>query len=195
MDVFVSLALIILLSPVFIFTSLAIKLKLGKPIFFKQRRSGLHGTPFCLYKFRTMTNERDINGNLLPDQERLNDFGLFLRKYSLDEIPQFFNVLKGDMSLIGPRPLLMEYLDLYTKEQSLRHRVKPGITGWAQINGRNALTWEKKFELDTWYVRNHSFLIDCKIFLITIIKVIKREGISSRESITMEKFQGSKEVL
>lgn len=165
--------------------------KLGSPILFKQQRPGLHGKPFYLYKFRTMTDERDENGELLPDHLRLTPFGQFLRKYSLDELPQLFNVLKGDISLVGPRPLLMEYLELYTPEQARRHEVKPGITGWAQVNGRNAISWEEKFKLDVWYVDNRTFWLDIKILFLTVIKVLKKEGINQSEYVTMEKFVGN----
>ena len=145
--------------------------------FLKQQRPGLNGNPFHVYKFRTMKDERDSNGELLPDHIRLTSFGRFLRKYSLDELPQLFNVVKGDISLVGPRPLLMEYLPLYTKEQAKRHDVRPGVTGWAQVNGRNAIEWEEKFKLDVWYVENQSFLLDIKILYLTIFKVLKSEGI------------------
>ncbi|MBB6284649.1 sugar transferase EpsL [Geobacillus subterraneus] len=158
---------------------------------FKQQRPGLHGKPFYLYKFRTMMDERDGKGELLPDHVRLTPFGQLLRKYSLDELPQLFNVLKGDISLVGPRPLLMEYLELYTPEQARRHEVKPGITGWAQVNGRNAISWEEKFKLDVWYVDNRTFWLDIKILFLTVIKVLKKEGINQSEYVTMEKFAGN----
>lgn len=166
-------------------------IKLGSPVLFRQIRPGLHGKPFVLYKFRTMTDARDEDGNLLPDELRLTPFGKFLRSTSLDELPELFNVLKGDMSLVGPRPLLMQYLDRYTPEQARRHEVKPGITGWAQINGRNALSWEEKFELDVWYVDNWSIWLDLKILLLTVLKVIKREGIHADGHATMPEFLGS----
>ena len=172
-------------------TAILVRWKLGSPILFKQQRPGLHGKPFYLYKFRTMTDERDENGELLPDHLRLTPFGQFLRKYSLDELPQLFNVLKGDISLVGPRPLLMEYLELYTPEQARRHEVKPGITGWAQVNGRNAISWEEKFKLDVWYVDNRTFWLDIKILFLTVIKVLKKEGINQSEYVTMEKFVGN----
>ena len=158
---------------------------------FKQRRPGLHGKSFYVYKFRTMTDARDENGNLLPDEVRLTKTGKLIRKLSLDELPQLFNVLKGDISLVGPRPLLMEYLPLYTKEQARRHEVKPGITGWAQVNGRNAISWEEKFEHDVWYVDNQSFWLDIKILFLTVLKVFKSEGINQDGQATIEKFKGS----
>jgi sugar transferase EpsL len=168
-----------------------VKLKLGSPILFKQQRPGLYGKPFYFYKFRTMTDERDRDGQLLPDDKRLTSFGMFLRKYSLDELPQLANVVKGDISLVGPRPLLMEYLPLYTEAQTKRHLVKPGITGWAQVNGRNAISWEEKFELDLWYVNHQSLLLDLKIIALTLIKVITSEGINQTGNATMERFKGS----
>ncbi|MGJ9459049.1 sugar transferase [Oceanobacillus sp. CF4.6] len=194
-DVFFSFFIILILAPLIVLAGFVVRTKIGAPVLFKQQRPGQYGEAFYLYKFRTMTNEKDKNGKLLPDEQRLTNLGTLFRKYSLDELPQLFNVLKGDMSLVGPRPLLMEYLALYTEEQRLRHKVRPGITGWAQVNGRNAITWEEKFKLDFWYVKNQSILLDCKILLITIVKVIKREGINSRDSVSMMKFTGSKEVL
>lgn len=161
---------------------------MGTPVLFRQKRPGLNGKPFELLKFRTMRDERDENGGLLPDEKRLNGFGLFLRSSSLDELPELLNVLKGDMSLVGPRPLLMQYLERYTPEQARRHEVKPGITGWAQVNGRNALSWEEKFKLDVWYVDNMSLWFDIKIILLTIWKIIKREGISQPGHATAEEF-------
>ena len=158
---------------------------------FRQTRPGLDAKPFVLYKFRTMTNKTDEKGNLLPDEERLTRFGRFLRSTSLDELPELLNVLKGDMSLVGPRPLLMEYLPLYSREQARRHEVKPGITGWAQVNGRNALTWQQKFEMDVWYVDHVSFVLDMKILLRTLFKVLKREAINQPGKATMEKFSGN----
>jgi sugar transferase EpsL len=178
------------LSPLLLSLSFLVRLKQGMPVLFRQERPGLHGRPFKLYKFRTMTEERDANGNLLPDHQRLTNFGRFLRSTSLDELPELFNVLKGDMSLVGPRPLLMEYLDRYSPQQARRHEVRPGITGWTQINGRNGLTWEEKFKLDVWYVDNQSFFLDLKILAITIRKVIKREGINHPGQATMEEFKG-----
>ncbi len=191
-DFICSLIGIVLLSPVIIVTALLIRLKLGSPIVFKQQRPGLHGKPFFVYKFRTMTDERDGNGELLSDSIRLTPFGQLLRKLSLDELPQLFNVLKGDISLVGPRPLLMEYLKLYTPEQARRHEVRPGITGWAQVNGRNAISWEDKFKLDVWYVNNRTFWLDIKILFMTIQKVFKSEGISQAGHVTIEKFAGLK---
>ena len=168
-----------------------VKRKLGSPVFFVQTRPGLHGKPFRMFKFRTMTDARDAQGHLLPDAERLTSFGRFLRASSLDELPELINILKGDMSLVGPRPLLMEYLPLYNARQAKRHDVRPGLTGWAQINGRNALSWEEKFESDVWYVENRSFWLDLKIIFLTIKKVLVREGISAAGEATMSKFTGS----
>ncbi len=190
-DLTISAILIIILLPVIALTAVLVRYKLGKPVLFKQQRPGLYGKPFYIYKFRTMTNERDVNGNLLPDEMRLTPFGKFLRKFSLDELPQLFNVVKGDLSLVGPRPLLMEYLPRYTKEQARRHEVRPGITGWAQVNGRNALTWEEKFKLDVWYVDNQSFWLDLKILWLTFLKVIRSEGINREGHVTMPEFKGS----
>lgn len=194
-DFTVSLILFVGLSPIFIVIALFIKRKLGSPIIFKQVRPGLNGIPFCLYKFRSMTDERDEKGQLLPDYIRLTSFGRFLRKYSLDEYPQLWNVIKGDLSLVGPRPLLVEYLPLYTKEQFFRHNVKPGITGWAQVNGRNALSWEEKFKLDVWYVKNQSFVLDMKILFLTAYKVIISDGINQPGNATVESFKGSKSSM
>lgn len=182
---------LIVLSPFFVITAIAIWVRMGTPVIFKQMRPGLNGKPFCMYKFRTMTNEKDEQGNLLPDELRLTRLGRFLRSTSLDELPELFNVLKGDMSLVGPRPLLMQYLDRYTPEQARRHEVKPGITGWAQINGRNAITWEEKFALDVWYVDNCSFWLDVKILFMTLVKVFTREGISAVGEATMPEFMGN----
>nr|WP_249869621.1 sugar transferase [Oceanobacillus saliphilus] len=195
MDVLISFLLTLILSPVTLLTAIMIRLAMGAPILFKQQRPGINGKPFELYKFRTMTDATDRKGRLLNDEQRLTRLGSFLRKYSLDELPQLFNVLKGDMSLVGPRPLLMEYLTLYNEEQRMRHMVRPGMTGWAQVNGRNAITWEEKFTLDSWYVKNQSLLLDCKILFLTTIKVLKKEGIHSQDSVSMMKFTGSKEVL
>lgn len=169
-----------------------IRRKIGRPVFFRQIRPGLYGRPFEMVKFRTMTDESDADGNLLPDAQRLTKFGKFLRSTSLDELPELWNVLKGDMSLVGPRPLLMEYLPLYTKEQARRHEVRPGITGWAQVNGRNAISWEDKFKLDVWYVDHRSLWLDIKILWLTVKKVLVREGISAAGEATVEKFTGSK---
>ena len=178
--------------PLFLVLMLLVRYKLGSPVLFRQARPGLHGKPFEIIKFRTMTDARDSNGSLLPDSERLTRFGSFLRKTSLDELPELWNVLKGDMSLVGPRPLLMQYLDRYTPEQARRHAVKPGMTGWAQVNGRNALSWEEKFKLDVWYVDHQSFWLDMKIIAMTIWKVLRREGISQTGQATVEYFEGSK---
>lgn len=184
---------VVVFSPLLLFLFFLIRRKLGTPVFFTQTRPGLRGSPFRMIKFRTMTDARDKTGNLLPDVERLTPFGRFLRSASLDELPELFNILKGDMSLVGPRPLLMEYLPLYNVRQAKRHDVRPGLTGWAQINGRNALSWEEKFELDVWYVENWSFWLDLKIVFLTIRKVLIREGISAVGEATMSKFTGSKE--
>jgi sugar transferase EpsL len=191
-DLVVSFLLLIMLSPLILIIAGIVKRKLGSPVFFKQMRPGLYGKPFYFYKFRTMTNETDSSGRLLSDAQRLTPVGLFLRKYSLDELLQLFNVLKGDLSLVGPRPLLMDYLPLYNEEQARRHDVKPGITGWAQINGRNAISWEEKFTLDIWYVDNYSFFLDIKIIFITIKKVFRSEGISQPGQVTVEAFTGTK---
>lgn len=180
-------------GPLMLYIALRIRREMGRPVIFRQVRPGLHGRPFVMYKFRTMTEERDAQGRLLPDEKRLTPLGKFLRQYSLDELPEFFNVLKGEMSLVGPRPLLMEYLDRYTPEQARRHEVKPGITGWAQVNGRNALSWEEKFRLDVWYVDNWNVLLDLKILLMTLVKVLRREGISAEGYATMPEFKGTAE--
>lgn len=182
---------IIAVSPIVIGTAIVVKNKIGSPILFTQTRPGQYGKPFQVYKFRTMTNETDENRELLPDADRLTETGKFLRKYSLDELPQLINVIKGDISLVGPRPLLMEYNDLYNDEQRRRLDVKPGITGWAQVNGRNALSWEEKFKLDVWYVDNQSFILDMYILYLTLIKVFKSEGINQEGSVTAEKFKGT----
>jgi undecaprenyl phosphate N,N'-diacetylbacillosamine 1-phosphate transferase len=191
-DKTLALVLIIIFSPIYIIVSLLILIKMGSPILFRQQRPGKDEKIFGIYKFRTMTNEVDENGNLLPDEQRLVGIGKFIRSTSLDELPQLFNVLKGEMSFVGPRPLLIEYLDLYNDEQKRRHDVLPGITGWAQVNGRNAISWEQKFEYDVWYVDNQSFWLDMKILWMTFLKVVKRSDISSNTSATMEKFTGSK---
>ena len=189
-DFLLALVLIIMLLPLYILISILILATLGQPILFKQKRPGYKEKIFEIYKFRTMTNDKDKNGNLLSDKERLKGIGKFIRSTSLDELPQLFNVLKGEMSFVGPRPLLVEYLPLYNERQKKRHNVKPGITGWAQVNGRNAISWEEKFELDIWYVENQSFLLDMKILWMTFLKVVKRDGINSKNSVTMEKFIG-----
>ena len=181
-----------LLAPVMLLIALFICLNMGRPVLFRQFRPGLHGRPFVIYKFRTMKEERDSRGDLLPDGQRLTRLGRFLRNASLDELPELFNVLKGEMSLVGPRPLLIEYLDRYTPEQARRHEVKPGITGWAQVNGRNAITWEEKFKLDVWYVDNWSLWLDIKILWLTLVRVLKREGISAQGYATMPEFMGQK---
>jgi lipopolysaccharide/colanic/teichoic acid biosynthesis glycosyltransferase len=173
------------------FLAIQVRRKLGRPVLFRQTRPGLHARPFKLCKFRTMTDERGADGDLLPDSERLLPFGRTLRSTSVDELPELWNVLKGEMSLVGPRPLLMEYLRLYSKEQARRHEVRPGITGWAQVNGRNTLTWEEKFELDIWYVDNQSLWLDLRILCMTLAKVVRREGVSQAGHDTMEKFRGS----
>ena len=171
--------------------ALLVRTKLGSPVFFRQTRPGLHGKPFEMVKFRTMTDARDAQGELLPDSERLPPFGRFLRSSSLDELPELWNVLKGEMSLVGPRPLLMEYLPLYTPQQYRRHEVRPGVTGWAQVNGRNAISWEEKFKLDVWYVDNVSFALDLKILWMTVRNVIQRKDISAANHATMEAFKGN----
>lgn len=184
--------LLFFLAPVILLTAIMVRIKLGSPIVFKQKRPGLHGLPFHVYKFRTMTDEKDSLGQLLPDQLRLTAFGAFMRKYSLDELLQLINVIKGELSLIGPRPLLMDYLPLYSEEQAKRHLVKPGITGWAQINGRNAVSWEERFQRDIWYVENQSFWLDMKIMLLTVRKVIRSEGVSNAGHATMPVFLGTR---
>lgn len=190
-DLVFSLVLAILLLPLLAPLAVLVYLNLGSPVLFRQQRPGLLGKPFTFYKFRTMNNRTDENGRLLPDEDRLTGFGSFLRGTSLDELPQLFNVIRGDMSLVGPRPLLMEYLDLYTDEQARRHEARPGITGWAQVNGRNAITWEEKFRLDLWYVDNRSFLLDLRIILLTVVRIIRKEGINQAGMATAEKFRGS----
>ncbi len=191
LDFFLALALLILFSPVLIITAILIYFKIGQPIFFIQKRPGYHEKIFKIYKFRTMSDERDNEGNLLPDEKRLKGIGKKIRSLSLDELPQLFNVLKGDMSFIGPRPLLIEYLPHYDEVQKKRHDVKPGITGWAQVNGRNAISWEKKFELDVYYVENLTCKLDLKIWFMTFFKVLKRSGVSADNHVSMEKFKGS----
>ena len=191
-DKFIALILIIFFSPIYIIVSILILAKIGNPILYRQQRPGLNEEIFEIYKFRTMTNEKGKNGELLPDAQRLIGAGKAIRNLSLDELPQVFNVLKGDMSFVGPRPLLIEYLPLYNDKQKQRHNVKPGITGWAQVNGRNAISWEQKFEYDVWYVKNQSFLLDIKILWMTFLKVLNRSNISSTTAVTMEKFEGTK---
>lgn len=190
-DLFSSFFALILLAPVFLLVALQIRRKLGSPVLFCQTRPGMFGRPFNMIKFRTMRDAVDAQGNPLPDSERMTPFGQFLRSASLDELPELWNVLKGEMSLVGPRPLLMEYLPLYSPEQARRHEVRPGVTGWAQVNGRNALSWDEKFKLDVWYVDNHSFWLDFKILMMTVKKVFVREGISAAGEVTMPKFTGS----
>lgn len=184
---------LLLLSPVMVAVALLIRREMGSPVLFRQTRPGLHGKPFQMVKFRTMRDAVDAQGNALPDSERLSRLGRFLRSSSLDELPELWNVLKGDMSLVGPRPLLTEYLPLYSPEQARRHEVRPGVTGWAQINGRNAISWDKKFALDVWYVDNRSLWLDLKIIWLTIRKVFNREGISAAGEATMPKFTGGQE--
>lgn len=191
-DIVGSALALLLLAPVIAVVALVIRKELGSPILFRQVRPGLHGRPFRMVKFRTMTIIKDSDGLLLPDTARLSPFGIWLRATSMDELPELWNVLKGDMSLVGPRPLLMEYLPLYSPEQARRHNVRPGITGWAQVNGRNALDWPDKFDLDVWYVGNQSFMLDSRIICMTLIKVFKREGITGNGEATMARFEGNK---
>jgi len=193
-DIILTLASLPIFVPISIITGILVLIFLGKPVIFSQIRPGKGGIPFKIYKFRTMTNKKDENGNLLPNASRMTKFGNFLRQTSLDEIPELYNVLNGDMSLVGPRPLLMDYLPLFNDFQKKRQNAKPGITGWAQINGRNAITWEDKFELDVWYVENQSFWLDLKILFKTFYKVFKREGISHAGDVAMPRFTGSKNV-
>lgn len=192
LDIILSLTAIILLSPVLLILAVLVRVKLGSPVLFRQQRPGYKGKIFGLMKFRTMTDEKDENGELLPDEVRLTAFGKKLRSTSLDELPEFFNILRGDMSFVGPRPLLVQYLPLYNEEQAHRHDVLPGLTGLAQVNGRNAISWEQKFEYDVYYTRHISFLLDAKIVFLTVYKVLKRDGISSENSATMEFFTGTK---
>ena len=191
-DYFFAILILFLSSPIFIIIYILIRFNLGKPVFFKQLRPGLNGKVFNLIKFRTMTFKKDKYGNLLDDNYRLNSLGNFLRKTSIDELPSLINVLKGEMSIIGPRPLLVEYLNFYSDEQHKRHLVKPGLTGFAQINGRNAISWEEKFQYDIFYVENISFLLDIKIFFLTILTLIKRNGINTKDGKFMPRFKGSK---
>ncbi len=187
-DILISVVGILVLSPIFLVVAVLIAVKLGRPVFFTQERPGFRGEPFKMIKFRTMTNEKDKDGNLLPNEKRMTGLGSFLRSSSLDELPELFNVLKGDMSLVGPRPLLMAYMPYFTEWQNRRHKVKPGITGWSQVNGRNAIGWDKKLELDVWYVENQTFWLDLKILWLTIVKVLKREGISHEGHAGMPRF-------
>ncbi|MBL7667625.1 sugar transferase [Moraxella osloensis] len=193
-DIAASTSALVVLSPVLAITAYKVKKELGSPVLFRQTRPGLHGRPFEMIKFRTMKDATDKEGNALPDSERLTDFGKKLRASSLDELPELWNVLKGDMSLVGPRPLLMEYLPLYNAEQAKRHNVRPGVTGYAQVNGRNSLSWEDKFKLDTWYVEHQSLWLDMKILLKTVKKVIIKDGISADGEATMTKFTGSRVI-
>lgn len=193
LDIAIASTALILLSPVYFMVAHKVKKNLGSPVLFRQVRPGLHGKPFEMVKFRTMKDALDADGNPLPDSERLTPFGKMLRATSLDEMPELWNVIKGDMSIVGPRPLLMEYLPLYNSEQAKRHHVRPGITGHAQVNGRNAISWEKKFELDTWYVENQSLWLDFKIMLKTVKKVIAKDDISAEGEATMTKFTGTPE--
>jgi lipopolysaccharide/colanic/teichoic acid biosynthesis glycosyltransferase len=190
-DFFASLIALLFLLPVILLVGVLVRIKLGSPIFFTQERPGFNGEVFKIMKFRTMLDATDKYGNQLPDEQRMTAFGAFLRSASLDELPGLFNVIKGDMSLVGPRPLLVQYLPLYNGEQSRRHNVRPGITGWAQVNGRNAISWEQKFSFDVWYVDNQNFWLDIKILLLTVKKVFVREGISADGHITIEPFKGS----
>ncbi|SCW94868.1 sugar transferase [Ancylobacter rudongensis] len=189
-DILVAGTLLVILLPVFLVLVLIVRARLGSPVLFRQQRPGLHGRPFEIIKFRTMTDARDSEGRLLPDGERLTRFGRFLRSSSLDELPELWNVLKGEMSLVGPRPLLMEYLPLYSPQQARRHEVRPGITGWAQVNGRNAISWDEKFQMDVWYVDNRSVALDIRVLALTVLKVFKREGISAVGEATMPRFDG-----
>jgi len=193
-DFVLSLVAITILSPILLLIALLVRIKLGSPVIFKQQRPGMNEKIFTLYKFRTMTDERDEKGELLPDEMRLTNFGKFLRASSLDELPELFNILKGDMSIVGPRPLLIEYLPLYSAHQRRRHEVRPGLTGWAQVNGRNAIGWEEKFNYDVEYVDNLSFFLDVKIIFLTIMKVLKREGINQEGRATMEPFRGNQQA-
>ena len=193
-DLIIVIISLIILLPVFVLIGFFVRMKIGSPVLFCQTRPGLYGKPFIIYKLRTMTDAWDKDGNLLPDGERLTSFGDFLRRTSLDELPELFNVLKGDMSIVGPRPLLMQYLDRYTPEQARRHEVKPGITGWAQVNGRNAITWGDKFIFDVWYVDNQSVSLDLKIIALTIWKILKREGINQPGQATAEEFKGARQI-
>ena len=192
LDVVIASTALVLLSPVYALVAYKVKKNLGSPVLFRQTRPGLYGQPFEMNKFRSMKDALDTAGNPLPDSERLTPFGKMLRATSLDEMPELWNVIKGDMSIVGPRPLLMEYLPLYNSEQAKRHEVRPGITGYAQVNGRNAISWEKKFELDTWYVENQSLWLDFKIMLKTVKKVLAKDDISAEGEVTMHKFTGTK---
>lgn len=192
LDIIIASIALVLLFPIYLYVAYKVRKNLGSPVIFRQVRPGLHGKPFEMIKFRTMTDERDAEGNLLPNEQRLLKFGKMLRATSLDEMPELWNVIKGDMSIVGPRPLLMDYLPLYNEEQAKRHNVRPGMTGYAQVNGRNAISWEKKFELDTWYVENQSIWLDFKIMFQTVKKVLVKEGINQSEEVTMTRFMGNK---
>lgn len=191
MDIVIASLALVLLSPVLVVVAIMVRVRLGSPIVFYQVRPGLNGKPFKMLKLRSMTEDKDGLGCLLPDAQRLSPFGRWLRSTSLDELPELWNVLKGDMSLVGPRPLLMEYLPLYSAEQSRRHEVRPGVTGWAQINGRNAIGWQKKFSLDVWYVDHRSVWLDVKILFVTLARVVRREGVTATDSASVEKFTGN----
>lgn len=193
LDIVIASIALILLSPLYAYVAYKVRKNLGSPVIFRQVRPGLHGKPFEMIKFRTMTDERDEKGNLLPNEQRLPKFGKMLRATSLDEMPELWNVIKGDMSIVGPRPLLMDYLPLYNEEQAKRHNVRPGMTGHAQVNGRNAISWEKKFEFDTWYVENQSIWLDFKIMFQTVKKVLIKEGINQSEEVIMTRFTGNKD--
>ncbi|AUC06516.1 sugar transferase [Acinetobacter radioresistens] len=192
LDIVIASVALVLLSPLYFYVAYRVRKNLGSPVLFRQVRPGLHGKPFEMIKFRTMTDERDAEGNLLPNEQRLPKFGKMLRATSLDEMPELWNVIKGDMSIVGPRPLLMDYLPLYNKEQAKRHNVRPGMTGYAQVNGRNSISWEEKFKLDTWYVENQSIWLDFKIMFQTVRKVLVKEGINQSEEVTMTRFIGNK---
>lgn len=191
-DLILTLSTLPIWLPLLAFVALLVRIRLGAPVFFRQHRPGLRGQPFQMLKFRSMTDRRDNTGNLLPDADRLTPFGRWLRSTSLDELPELFNVIAGQMSLVGPRPLLMQYLPLYSERQARRHEVRPGLTGWAQVNGRNAISWEEKFELDVWYVDHQSLWLDLNILLRTMINVFARHGISAADNVTMSEFTGSR---
>lgn len=193
LDIIIASIALILLSPLYFYVAYKVRKNLGSPVIFRQVRPGLHGKPFEMIKFRTMTDERDSEGNLLSNEQRLPKFGKMLRATSLDEMPELWNVIKGDMSIVGPRPLLMDYLPLYNEEQAKRHNVRPGMTGYAQVNGRNSISWEEKFKLDTWYVENQSIWLDFKIMFQTVKKVLVKEGINQSEEVTMTRFTGNKD--
>ncbi|WP_160243645.1 sugar transferase [Acinetobacter indicus] len=193
LDIIIASSALIILSPLYLYVAYKVRKNMGSPVIFRQVRPGLHGKPFEMIKFRTMTDERDAQGNLLSNEERLPKFGKMLRATSLDEMPELWNVIKGDMSIVGPRPLLMDYLPLYNEEQAKRHHVRPGMTGYAQVNGRNSISWEEKFKLDTWYVENQSIWLDFKIMFQTVKKVLVKEGINQSEEVTMTRFTGNKD--